>query len=369
MDEGDPTKIRAQQNKPAWQCSIPMQQLIAALPIDVILYDNSLSIHHAKVSDLDPPALERPVDLYLTACTEKGTMPSEGWHEWLGAAFSTQGAQVLESVIFLHQGQARWARVKRQALPAIAECPCALALLTIEDMGQLARARQRLDHQERLAALGKMTSKVAHELNSPLDGILRYLNLATRALTEHRDDKSREYLERCREGLHRMVHIVGELLEHARLPRAHRSLAPLRTTVEDALHAICAKASTVNVEVEILLAPELPDLHASQLYQVLCNVIRNAYEAMPNGGHLAISADLVSPDCVEITLSDSGEGIAPANLNQVFDPFFTTKESGTGLGLAVSKEILQGCGGTITIDSQRGMGTRVCIRLPLARIT
>ena len=81
------------------------------------------------------------------------------------------------------------------------------------------RAPERLDHQERLAALGKMTSKVAHELNSPLDGILRYLNLATRAIAEHREDKSHEYLERCREGLHRMVHIVSELLEHVRLPR------------------------------------------------------------------------------------------------------------------------------------------------------
>ncbi len=368
MDEGDRTKIRPQENRPAWQCSASMQQLIAALPIDVILYDPSLSMHHAKVSVLDPPPLEGPLDRYLTACTEKGTMPSEGWHAWLVAAFSTAHAQVLESVIFLHQGQARWARVKRQSLPAMAEGPC-LGLLTIEDMGQLARARQRLDHQERLAALGKMTSKVAHELNSPLDGILRYLNLATRALTEHRDDKSREYLERCREGLHRMVHIVGELLEHARLPRAHPSLAPLRTTVEDALHAIRARACSANVEVKILLAPEIPDLHASQLYQVLCNVIRNAYEAMSDGGHLTISADLVSLDCVEITLSDSGEGIAPANLNQVFDPFFTTKESGTGLGLAVSREILQGCGGTITINSQHGKGTRVCIRLPLARIT
>jgi len=369
MDEGDRKIVRPQEDALQWQCNTQARVIIEALPIDVILYDTSLTIHHVKIKNDQKPPLDSPLDLYLHACTEKGTVPSEGWNAWLRTAFVTQKPVIRESVIFMYQGHAHWVRVKSQALPPLPECPRDLGVLTLEDMGRLTRVRQRLDHQERLAALGKMTSKVAHELNSPLDGILRYLNLADRAMNEHRDEKSHEYLERCREGLHRMVHIVSELLEHARLPRQHPSLAPLQTTVEDALHAIRAKAGAVHVEVETRLAPELPDLHASQLYQVLCNVLRNAFEAMPEGGLLVIEARLASSESVEITVTDSGEGITSSDLKQVFDPFFSTKASGTGLGLAVTKEILQGCGGTIAIDSQPGMGTTVSIHLPLARIT
>jgi signal transduction histidine kinase len=369
MDEGDRKIVCPREDTLPWQCHTQARYIIEALPIDVILYDTSLTVHHVKIQHYQPPPLGGFLDHYLDACTEKGTVPPEGWNNWLHTTFATQQPMIRESVIFLYQGHAHWIRVKSQALPPLPECPHTLGLLTLEDMGRLTRVRQRLDHQERLAALGKMTSKVAHELNSPLDGILRYLNLADRALNEHRDEKSHEYLERCREGLHRMVHIVSELLEHARLPRQHPSLAPLKTTVEDALHAISAKAGVVNVEVETHLSPDIPDLHASQLYQVLCNVFRNAFEALPEGGHLTIEAHLAASERVEITVTDSGEGIAPSDLKQVFDPFFSTKASGTGLGLAVTKEILQGCGGTITIDSQPGMGTTVSIHLPLARIT
>lgn len=341
--------------------------ILEAIPSGIILYNQSLHIIHANpVVRQWLPSNESLVQC-LAMCTEADSAPDEGWIVWLEKPFTETHYPAMEGVVLINAGRPRWVRMTSHAIGGSSQTTPSTALLSIEDMGQLARVRQKLDHQERLAALGRIASEVAHELNSPLDGILRYLNLTTRAIEEHRVDKSQEYLDRCRKGLRRMVHIVGELLEHARLPRKPYDTSPLSTIFDDALHTVAAKSHAENIEVKVRLAPTLPDVHVSRLYQVMCNVFRNAYDAMPQGGRLTIVADQDSKGMLAIMVSDTGHGINEEDLERVFDPFFTTKDTGTGLGLAVSKDIIQGSGGTIKINSQLGEGTTVLIHLPLAQ--
>jgi signal transduction histidine kinase len=102
---------------------------------------------------------------------------------------------------------------------------------------------------------------------------------------------------------------------------------------------------------------------------VLCNLITNAFEAMPHGGNLTVEG-MISPDAqLEITITDTGPGFDQRFLDKVFLPFFTTKLDGTGLGLAVSKDIVEQRGGSIRLDNQPGRGAKVTIRLPLSQIT
>lgn len=370
VDEGSHKEVSATPHGDTTLVSAQALQLMEAMPVGVILYDHALSVCQMnETARCWLPPLKR-LDQCLGSHTESSTGPSEGWSRWLQSPWSspTQTAQ-LNAVAFIGKSQVRWMRLQTKMFPLSAKKPPVLAILVLEDLGQAVRLRQKQDHQERLAALGTITSKVAHELNSPLDGILRYLNLTTRSIEQQRPDKSQEYLDRCREGVRRMVHIVGELLEHARLPRKRSETAPLRSTIDDALHATIVKTTSAPVDVHVTVDADLPNVYVSQLYQVLCNVLRNAYEAMPAGGTLSIQAHRKTEGMLAIDVTDTGTGIRAENLASVFDPFFTTKETGTGLGLAVSRDIVQGCGGDIQLESQTDQGTTVHIHLPMDRIS
>ncbi|MFC1763551.1 nitrogen regulation protein NR(II) [Planctomycetota bacterium] len=344
--------------------------VLTTLPVGVVLFDKTL---HPQFINRQAGRLltdTGSLDMSLSKCVDADTGPPEGWTALLKKTLDTGEGSLLEGVALVSAGKVRWLRI---TITRVETCTAASSgpsgMLTIEDMGQLTRARQQLDHNERLAALGKLTSKVAHELNSPLDGILRYINLTTRAIEQQRIDKSQEYLDRCREGLSRMVRIVGELLQHARHPRKRNDTAPLGKILEEALHTVAAKSQAEQIEVVISLCTDLPDLRIANLYQIFSNVVRNAYEAMPQGGKLTISA-VVKDNCqLNLDFCDTGSGIASEDLQAVFDPFFTTKDGGTGLGLAVCRDIITGLGGTITANNEVSGGIAISIKLPLDRIT
>ncbi len=214
-----------------------------------------------------------------------------------------------------------------------------------------------------------VAAHVAHELNNPIDGVQRYVNLVVRALGDHASPEVAGYLEQCRVGLQRMANIVRETLDRAGGDSTDcNPWASVNEIVEDAVRAFEERAVAAGIVVTASYRNEdMPQVAGTRLYQVCSNLIQNALEAMPSGGMLTVGTG-VSEDCVVLRFEDTGSGL-PKDAEQVFTPFYTTKRDsgGTGLGLAICRELLGQLGGTITAGHREGGGAVFSILIPLDR--
>jgi two-component system NtrC family sensor kinase len=228
--------------------------------------------------------------------------------------------------------------------------------------------KAKLADTERLATIGKFTSKVAHELNNPMDGILRYINLTMRIVEQENLEKAKEYLTRCRHGLMRMVQIVSELLEFSRSTYTPSEHVKIEQIIEDAIKTMDTRAETSKVQILSSYAPGTPEIRSGNLFQVFCNLIKNALDAMLDGGQLRISTRLAADNTVVVEFRDTGTGFAPEDAKVIFEPFFTTKDKnkGTGLGLAICKDIVERYNGRITAENAAGGGSVFTVYLPVA---
>jgi PAS domain S-box-containing protein len=225
----------------------------------------------------------------------------------------------------------------------------------------------QLVSSEKMASLGKLAAGIAHEINNPLGGILIYASLMAEDLPE--EDAKRMDLARIVQEASRCKDIVKSLLEFARQTEPKMEPTDINRAITDGLFFLENQALFHNIKIIKQLDPFLPFIrgNASQLKQVLINIIVNAAEAMHGNGTLTITS-YPSPDRKSIILefTDTGEGIPEKNLTRIFDPFFTTKEvgKGTGLGLATSYGIVEDHGGRISVKSKVGEGTTFTIDLP-----
>lgn len=237
-------------------------------------------------------------------------------------------------------------------------------LLIIEDSTDRTVLEKRLAFYERLAVVGKLAARIAHELNNPLDGILRFVNLALRVKEE--DDPARRYLEQARKGLLRMIRIIRELLEFSRSTITAFEHTSINGMVEEAVRSMESRASARRVVIEKNLAEELPNVRSGDLFQVFCNLIKNGIDAMPDGGKLTIATEVVGGQ-IRVTFADTGVGIDLDMMDKIFEPFFTTKDptEGTGLGLAISKDIVEKYGGTIRVAGEPGKGATFKVDIPI----
>ena len=165
-----------------------------------------------------------------------------------------------------------------------------------------------------------------------------------------------------------MIRIAGELLEYFRGMPMPLATYPLDQLVQDAITTTEARWTGPAVEIRQSYGPNVPVLRRGNLFQVFCNVIRNAHDAMPDGGRLDIQATVTQEDLLVMTFRDTGPGFPPQALDKVFEPFFTTKEQGTGLGLAVCRDIIRQYKGQIEARNAAEGGAMVTLRLPLAEI-
>ncbi|MBU0717949.1 MAG: hypothetical protein KJ749_06850 [Planctomycetes bacterium] len=244
--------------------------------------------------------------------------------------------------------------------------PEGVVILLEPDSGRQVSAEQ-LEVSQRLAALGKLAAQVAHELNNPLDGILRFINLALRITSETAEPKLRSYLAESRTGLMRMVQIIAELLEFSRSTAGEFDESNINEVVEQAIrNSRSAPEADKIVVAADFHTQDMPTVRGSRLYQVCCNLIRNAIDAMPDGGRLSVTTGIVSNDVV-IQIADTGAGL-PEDVEKVFEPFFTTKEpgKGTGLGLGICRDFMKDMDGTITAAQGEDGGAVFTVRLPLA---
>ena len=237
-------------------------------------------------------------------------------------------------------------------------------LVIVEDATDRAVLEKRLAFYERLAVVGKLAARIAHELNNPLDGILRFVNLAVRVKGE--DDPALRYLQQARKGLLRMVRIIRELLEFSRSTITAFEHTSVNGMVEEAVRSLEMQSQQKGITITTELGEELPNVRSGDLFQVFCNLIKNAVDAMSQGDSLHI-ATKVTGNNIRVSFQDTGSGISPSIMDRIFEPFFTTKESseGTGLGLAISKDIVEKYGGIIRASSEPGKGARFDVEIPV----
>lgn len=231
---------------------------------------------------------------------------------------------------------------------------------------RLQETQQQLIQSERLAAVGQMAARVAHEVNNPL----AIIKTAIRIIMNQRqvDDPATENLQVIEEEIDRIARIIRELLEFSR-PVPTQDLIQVNTVIRSLEGLLAQNLRARQIALDIILEPELPlvRISADQLKQVILNMVRNAEDAMPQGGELTIRTARQG-QMVEASMTDTGCGIAKEHLGRLLDPFFTTKakERGLGLGLSVSYGIIKGANGNIVVESEVGKGSTFRVSLPAA---
>ena len=230
---------------------------------------------------------------------------------------------------------------------------------------EIQRSQAQLIHSEKLAATGRLAVSLAHEINNPLQALQNLLFLALDKRVGH--DKRHEFLEVARDETSRLITLVQQTLEFYRPAHASPGPVDVNAAVERVLALARKKLQHSNVQVELKLSTHLPRVQgaADQIAQVFLNLIVNAAEAMSDGGSLRIESRADATH-VQVTFADSGPGIAPEDVPHIFEPFYSTKDSGTGLGLAVSYNIIESHGGTLSVASIPGHGATFTVRLPAA---
>ena len=234
----------------------------------------------------------------------------------------------------------------------------------IRDITEYKEMEDRVLHTERLAAVGNTVTHIAHEIKNPLliiGGFARQL-LKVPGL----DDKSRHKLSIIAEEVSQLEEMVAEMREFVRRPPAQKRPGQLGAALTAALELFQDTFAEHRVTVRRVEETPLPPVtfDPKQVHQVLINLLKNALEAMPQGGEITITSRVKGANA-EISVTDTGEGMSPEVAGNIFQPYFTTKEKGTGLGLAICQGIISDHGGVISVDSTPGQGTTFTIQLPL----
>lgn len=236
--------------------------------------------------------------------------------------------------------------------------------------------KRRLD---RLASLGEMAASVAHEVRNPLASIKTSMQMLlddlASAASEARssssslfalDDGMRESVLVVLKEVERLDSIVRDLLLFSRPRSLHRVACSIVEISESVLRLVDAQCAKIGVIINRVYSdvPLVP-VDMAQMEQVLINLFYNALQAMPDGGILTISCQVTSPGWLEVSVGDTGVGIAPDQLERIFQPFFTTKAHGIGLGLPISRRLVEDHHGRLLVESQPGYGATFTVRLPL----
>ncbi len=229
---------------------------------------------------------------------------------------------------------------------------------------EVERSQNQLIQAEKMAAVGRLTASLAHEINNPLQAIQNSLHLASHKGLE--EPQKQRFLDMAQNEVNHLVQIVHRMLDFYRPSSALHSL-DINDPVQDALAIASKRLQQSHIQVESRLTPNLPPVRgtANQLTQVFLNLVINAIEAMPDGGTLWVgTAHHAEAHQVVAAFRDSGEGIPPEIRSHLFEPFHTSKPTGTGLGLAISYGIIERHNGTIEVESPPGSGATFIIRLP-----
>jgi two-component system sensor histidine kinase HydH len=229
----------------------------------------------------------------------------------------------------------------------------------------LEAARVRVAQSEKLAALGQLAAAIAHEVRNPL-AVVRSAAQGLSETLPAADTDGRRAAAFIIAEVDRLSSVVGALLAYARPLQLQRRPVALGDVVTRAVDLVSGELATRGVVIRREQSPPLPTVQADGdlVCQVLLGLLTNAAEAAPAGGEITVRARTQN-GAVEVAVADNGPGIAPELRGRVFEPFFTTRPHGTGLGLAVARQIVEAHGGRIEVSDRPGGGARFTLALPV----
>lgn len=252
--------------------------------------------------------------------------------------------------------------LEMQAAPAFFKGKPAISGLLL-DVTESKLSEQHLIRSEKLSVIGQLAAGVAHEIRNPLTALKGFTQLLHRRTT----DQNRHYFDMMLTELERINYIVGEFML---LSKPHQwqqmNSCDMGSLLDDIIPIMQSQAIITNVSISAEKSPDLPlvQCDANQIKQVLVNLMKNAIEAMPDGGELHVHMRKDYKGYMVIDIIDQGVGIPQHVIDRLGEPFYTTKDTGTGLGLTVCFKIIQSHGGTLSITSEPNIGTTATVRLP-----
>lgn len=341
------------------------ESIISSLSIGVVAFDRSLKVIQANKKASKLIEIGDYVDKSLAGGTD-----SNIWNDWSAILKTTieDGLEGdFEAVKYRLNGDEKLLDLMCTPLKDPETGKVIGGTIIIRDVTDRANSEYQLSESERLAAIGKVTGKVAHELNNPMDGILRYISLASRIMDKGDCAKASEYLEQGRAGLMRMVQIIAELLEFSRSTHYALEYATVDKIAAEAIKAMESCRGEVDIRVTNNCGRSIGPVRVMSLFQIFCNLIKNAVDAMDGNGKLDICIRCPK-ETVSIEFRDTGPGLLVEQKDRIFDPFYTTKSQGkgTGLGLSICKDIIGKYGGTITACNAEQGGAVFTVQLPLS---
>jgi PAS domain S-box-containing protein len=241
------------------------------------------------------------------------------------------------------------------------------ALVTLRDLDSLESINTQLQVSERLAALGRITAGVAHEVKNPLNSMRLWLENLKESLPREQDSAARQAVHVLDTEIDRLDAVVKRFLDFSRPMDIHLEATQLADLLKQVLDVALPQLQQANVQVAQLLPIDVPEVYVDRalLKQAVLNLVLNAIEAMPNGGQLRLMLSRRG-EIAEIAVGDTGKGILPEHRQKIFQLFFTTRPGGSGIGLASAFRIVQLHNGSINFTSEVGRGTTFRIELPLA---
>jgi signal transduction histidine kinase len=238
-------------------------------------------------------------------------------------------------------------------------------------LNQLRAAQQELLVAERMATVGRLSLKVAHEVRNPIAAIELNAELLQDIVKVHPGDDMEDatgLVAAIRDQVNTLDALTEEYLAFARFPKPHFEDESINQLVEELAAFVRPVATRQGLTIHVATDPAVPlmEIDRALLRQAIHNLVKNGMEALSRGGALTISSR-GDGDAVEIAVSDTGGGISAEVAERLFEPFFTTKPQGTGLGLSITRQIIEEHGGTLAWHHRAGGGTTFVVRLPIKR--
>lgn len=236
-----------------------------------------------------------------------------------------------------------------------------------ERTAELVEAHDRLAHAEKIAALGRVSAQVAHEVRNPLAGLLLYSVHLKDKVSDKLPAGEVQLIDKIIDTINQLTKTTEQILNFARPVQLTRRRIVVDSVIGDVLQLLKSQLQAGGIETKLELgdAAQVGMLDEASIRAALLNLMLNAVQAMPEGGQLTVTCGRVDAT-LRLVISDSGSGMSEEQLARIYEPFNSTKSRGLGLGMPYARKVVEEHGGTITVESKWGEGTRVTIELPAA---
>ena len=281
------------------------------------------------------------------------------------------GVAFLSSALYIFSCPSCWAKIHWTDL-ALRVIFLFLVAITLGILSERERRmRRRLVHAERLAAIGRMSSEISHEIKNPLSSISLNTELLIDELKRYTNVDTKEahaLINSIMSEVDRLSGIADEYLQFVKQPSLKYKRCDVNDLIESLIKFLEKEALHKKISFIKALEEKLPKalIDEKQFRQAMLNIFRNSFDAMSNGGEISISTKGLANE-IEIIVKDTGVGIPKEHIRRIFDPFFSTKDVGTGLGLSIARDIIEQHNGMVSCESEKGRGTIFTIRIPVSR--